>query len=172
MQQDAAILIPVFRTADGELHLVLVRRSNEGMHGGQLAFPGGKRDPGDRSMWDTALREAREEIGVGRDQMVLLAELPAVHAKTTAFRVFPFLVRLLTPGPWQHDTSEIAEIIDVLLRDLMRPDTQGYTVQHFPTWSAPQNVPCFWIGPYCLWGLSYRILQPLLPRVLAGEWAV
>jgi 8-oxo-dGTP pyrophosphatase MutT (NUDIX family) len=172
MRQDAAILMPVFRAADGELHLVLVHRSNKGIHGGQLALPGGKRDPDDISMWDTALREAREEIGLGCDQVALLAALPVIDAKTTAFRVFPFLGRLRPAASWQRNASEIAAIIAVRLRDLTRPDAQGHTVQHFSTWSAPQTVPCFWIGPYCLWGLSYRILHPLLPRLLAEEWSV
>jgi 8-oxo-dGTP pyrophosphatase MutT (NUDIX family) len=171
-KQDAAILIPVFRADDGERYLVLVRRSQGGIHGGQLAFPGGKWDTGDTSMWETALREAREEIGLAHDRVELLEALPVVQAQTTGFRVFPFLVRLVMPVPWRREAHEIADIMEIRLRDLAQPEAQGHTIEHFPTWPAPKEVPCFRIGPHRLWGLSYRILQPLMPRLLAGEWSV
>ena len=53
---EAAVLLPVYRDGDGELRLVLVQRGSGGVHGGELAFPGGKRDPDDNSLLDTALR--------------------------------------------------------------------------------------------------------------------
>ena len=67
----AAVLVPVFRDAAGLLRLVLIVRTDRGLHGGQLAAPGGKVDPGDESLLATALRETEEEIstldpGTGR----------------------------------------------------------------------------------------------------------
>ena len=59
--QDAAVLVPVFRR-DERIMMLIVRRTDFGVHGGQLAFPGGKPHDGDSTMLDTALREA----GVGR----------------------------------------------------------------------------------------------------------
>src|SRR5688500_13126070 len=59
---EPAALIPVYRDRDGHVRLVLIRRGEGGVHGGHLAFPGGKRDPDDASMQDTAVREAEEEI--------------------------------------------------------------------------------------------------------------
>jgi len=170
--REAAILIPVFRAPDGALHVVLVRRSDVGVHGGQLAFPGGKRDPADGSMLETALREAQEEIGLGSGLIEVIAHLPAAETKTTGFRVFPFLARVVAPGRWRACEREIAEIIDVLLSDLTRPGAHGSAIEQFPTWPAPQEVPFYRIGPHRLWGLSYRVLHPLIPRLLAGEWPV
>ena len=63
---DAAVLIPVYRANDGKLHIVMVLRKPGGAHGDQIAFPGGKRDPEDETMVDTALREVREELGLTR----------------------------------------------------------------------------------------------------------
>jgi len=56
---DAAVLIPVYRSQDGELHIVMILRNPGGVHGGQIAFPGGKHDPEDETMLDTALRSER-----------------------------------------------------------------------------------------------------------------
>lgn len=172
MTRDAAVIVPVYRSADGALHVVLIRRSAAGVHGNQLAFPGGKRDPADGSMPETALREAREEIGLGPELIEIIEHLPAVETRTTGFRVFPFLARVVAPGQWRACEREIAEIIDVRLSDLALPDAHGIAIEQFPTWPAPQEVPFYRIGPYRLWGFSYRVLHPLIPRLLAGEWAV
>ncbi len=61
---DAALVIPVYRSRDGELHIVMILRQPGGVHGGQVAFPGGKHDPEDETMLDTAIREVREELGL------------------------------------------------------------------------------------------------------------
>lgn len=169
---DAAVLVPVYRSAGGELRLVLVRRSEGGVHGGHLAFPGGKRDGSDKSLRETALREAWEEVGIAAETVEVIAELPIVDARTTGYRVHPFLGRLLSPGQWRRSEREIAEVIDVSLGDLTRPDAHDRIIEQFPSWAEPRDVPFYRVGRYRLWGLSYRILHPLIPRLLAGEWSV
>jgi hemerythrin len=106
---EASVLVPVYRGTQGELRLILIRRSDNGTHGGHLAFPGGKRDPGDRSMLDTALREAREEVGIPESQIQILAELPPAETRTTGFRVHSFLGRIIQPVAWQRNEHEIAD---------------------------------------------------------------
>lgn len=172
VSRDAAVLIPLYRSTDGDLHLILIRRADGGVHGGQLAFPGGKPEPGDASMRETALREAREEIGLGPELIEIIGELPAVETKTTGFRVVPFLARVLAPGRWRACEREIAEIIDVRLSDLTLPQAHGTAIEQFPTWPAPQEIPFYRVGAYRLWGFSYRVLHPLLPRLLANEWRI
>jgi 8-oxo-dGTP pyrophosphatase MutT (NUDIX family) len=61
----AAVLVPVYRADDGELRLVIVRRGDQGPHGGQLAFPGGKCEPGDGDALATALRDTHEASRTG-----------------------------------------------------------------------------------------------------------
>ena len=169
---DAAILIPVYRSKQGELHIVMILRRPGGVHGGQVAFPGGKHDPADETMLDTALREAREELGlsVGRDD--ILAELPITQTRTTGYRVFPYLARITLPERWQLAEREIAEILDVGLNELTRPGVHNKMIERFPTWEKAEQVSYYQIGSHRLWGLSYRILHPLIPRLAAGEWNV
>ena len=170
--QDAAVLIPVYRTADGELRIVMVLRTPGGVHGGQVAFPGGKRDHGDLSMLETALREAREEVGLTTDKVEVLAHLPVIETRTTDYRVYPFLARILPPVQWQRAEREIADILDIALSELVQPDAHGTAIERFSTWKRAAEVSFYRVGPHRLWGLSYRILHPLIPRLISGEWEV
>ncbi len=170
--QDAAVLVPVYRSGDGELRIVMVLRSAGGVHGGQVAFPGGKRDGCDGSMLETALREAREEVGLTTEMVEVLAHLPAIETRTTGYRVYPFLARITPPVQWQRAEREIADILDVALSELVRPGAHGTTSERLSTWQKPAQVSFYRVGPHQLWGLSYRILHPLIPRLIAGEWPV
>jgi len=172
LMRDAAVLIPVYRSLDGELRIVMVLRSHGGVHGGQVAFPGGKRDQCDLSMLETALRETREEVGLTSDRVEVLAHFPAIETRTTDYRVYPFLARIIPPVRWQRAEREIADIIDVALSELVRPDAHGTTIERFSTWQESAEVPFYRVGPHRLWGLSYRILDPLIPRLIAGEWEI
>jgi len=169
---DAAVLIPVYRSQDGELHIVMILRNPGGVHGGQIAFPGGKHDPEDETMLDTALREVREELGLIVERNDVLAELPMEQTRTTGYRVFPFLARIAVPDRWQIAEREIAAIVDIKLTDLTRRDAHDKMIGRFPTWEKAQQVSFYRIGEHRLWGLSYRILQPVLARLVAGEWDV
>ena len=169
---DAAVLIPVYRTQNGELHIVMILRNPGGVHGGQIGFPGGKHDPGDETMLDTALRETREELGLIVPREDVLAELPTEQTRTTGYRVFPYVARITVPDRWRIAEREIAEIVDVKLNDLTRPGAPKKMIDRFSTWTKAEQVSFYQIGTYRLWGLSYRILQPVIPRLVAGEWAV
>jgi 8-oxo-dGTP pyrophosphatase MutT (NUDIX family) len=169
---DAAVLIPVYRSQDGELHIVMILRNPGGVHGGQIAFPGGKHDPEDETMLDTALREVREELGLIVERNDVLAELPMEQTRTTGYRVFPFLARIAVPDRWRIAEREIAEIVDVKLTHLTRRDAHDKMIGRFPNWQKAEQVSFYRIGEHRLWGLSYRILQPVISRLVAGEWDV
>ena len=169
---DAAVLIPVYRSPDGELRIVMILRNPGGVHGGQVAFPSGKHDPQDETMLDTALREVKEELGLLVEKEDVLAELPMEQTRTTGYRVFPYLARISKPARWQIAEREIAAILDVNLRDLTRPHAREKMIERFSTWKRAEQVSFFRIGEHRLWGLSYRILQPVIPRLVAGEWSV
>jgi 8-oxo-dGTP pyrophosphatase MutT (NUDIX family) len=150
----AAVLVPLFRDAAGELRLVLVVRGERGRHGGQVGLPGGKPEPGDASLLETALREAEEEIGLARDAVEVLAELDPIDSRTTGYRVHPFLASVRAPGRWLLAEGEISGVLTPLVRDVVdRATPAGVTLE----------------SGQLLWGLTLRILDVALPRVLAGE---
>jgi 8-oxo-dGTP pyrophosphatase MutT (NUDIX family) len=169
---EAGVIVPVYRAADGEVRVVLVRRSERGIHGGQIAFPGGKREPEDKSVLEAALREVWEEIGVKPDQIEILEALPKTETLTTRYSVAPFLGKMAQAGSWKLAADEVVEIFEPPVRDFAAPEARGRRLQHFSNWPEPREVPFFRLGQHRIWGLTYRILDGLVPRLLAGEWKV
>jgi 8-oxo-dGTP pyrophosphatase MutT (NUDIX family) len=170
MRREAAVLVPVYRRQDGELMVVLIRRPQGGPHGGQLALPGGQREPTDADLAATALREANEELGLTADHVELLAALPVVETQTTGFRIAPFLARLPMVVPWRRQEREVAEVVELPVAELARPEVRVEEVRNFPTWPAPRRIRLWRVGRHEVWGVTYRILDPLVPRLLGGEW--
>ena len=169
--QDAAVLVPVFRRGE-RLMMLIVRRTDFGVHGGQLAFPGGKPHDGDATMLDTALREAREEVGIEESSVDVLAELPVIDTASTGYRIYPFLGRITPAAQWRFDAREVTEVIEVAVEDLARPEAYGESLEKFTQYPDPIRISYYQVGPHRLWGASYRIVTTLLPRLLAGEWGV
>jgi 8-oxo-dGTP pyrophosphatase MutT (NUDIX family) len=168
--RDAAVLVPFVRGAGGLLRLVLVRRSNHGIHGGQLAFPGGVVEPGDASLRTAALREAQEEVGLEPSAVEILADLPTIDTRVSGFRIHPFLARVSGPTIWRPDPTEIAEVIEAPVEDLLRPEAHGESWERLPEWPDPVRIAFYRVGQHRLWGASYHIVRPLLQRVVAGDW--
>ncbi|UOQ65340.1 NUDIX hydrolase [Hymenobacter volaticus] len=168
--RDSAVLVPIFEDAAGELHVVMVRRSSYGAHGGELAFPGGKHEPTDASLLATALREAEEEVGLAPANVEVLAALPTVDVPS-GFRITPFLGKIRRPEVWQWQQREVEEVLEIPLRHLADPTQHVEEVWQLPRWPGPRRVPFYQIaGGYKLWGASYRIISPLIQPLLAGEY--
>lgn len=110
----AAVLVPLLQR-DGEWQVVLTRRA-DGLrqHGGQISFPGGKRDPTDRDACATALRETHEEIGVRPESVEILGQLDD-QLTFTRFRITPIVGWLPAPPSWQPDRNEVAEVFELPL---------------------------------------------------------
>jgi 8-oxo-dGTP pyrophosphatase MutT (NUDIX family) len=163
----AAVLVPVYRNAAGEPHLVLIHRAPGGPHGGQIAFPGGVREPGDLTLQETAIREAHEEIGLPPELVEIVEQLEVVETQATGFTITPYLARIERPAAWQPQPGEVASVLEVKVADLLAPGVHGSRLMHFPGWPAPREISFYRIGPHELWGATYRIVEPLLERLAA-----
>jgi len=168
--REAAVLVPLVRDAASAWRIVVVHRSPGGIHGGQLAFPGGSRAEGDASLADTARRESREEIGLAESGVRVLAELPAVETRVSNFVIAPFLAIVERPAAWRADPREIAAVLEPSLAELLAPGAREFADDLLPAGWPPRRLPFYRVGPHRLWGASERILHPLLARIASGEW--
>jgi 8-oxo-dGTP pyrophosphatase MutT (NUDIX family) len=165
------VLAPVYRDANGELRIVLIVRTDRGHHGGQLAFPGGRVDEHDKSLVATALREAEEEVGLDPSLVTVVAELPAVRSGPTNMDVFAFLGRIPDGLEWRPNRDEVVEVLTPTVAELWDPAIrreQLFTSARWPEGLLVDGIP---VGDRVLWGMTLRLLDDLVPRLRAGEWA-
>jgi len=171
--EPAAVLVPVFRDRDDQLRVVLIRRAEHGIHGGQIAFPGGRPERGDRSLIATALRETHEEIGLAGDRVEILAHLPRVHTRSSRFDIQPFLARVAPPARWLPSAEEVAAVLTPTVASLAEPGIRRRTRVLPPGWDEPLHVPVLEPAPdMVIWGATYRILVPLLAPLRDGRWEI
>jgi 8-oxo-dGTP pyrophosphatase MutT (NUDIX family) len=167
------VLAPVFRDGAGEIRVLLVRRGEHGIHGGQLGFPGGKREPEDRSLLETALREAEEEVGLARAGVDVLTALEPLDGLTSGLRVHGYLGRITPPARWRLAPGEIADVLTPSVRTLADPGARHEREVSFATWPASRRVECVLLEDgLLLWGITLRLLDPLMHPLLAGEWVL
>ena len=134
----AAVLIPVVAHAQGLTVLFTQRTTHLRSHSGQVAFPGGRAEPGDASVEFTALREAAEEIGLRPESVEVLARLPDYRTRT-GYVVTPVIGLLTPPLALAPDPNEVAGIFEVPLafltdernRQRRTREFQGQTVGYY-----------------------------------------
>lgn len=119
--QEAAVLIPLIKHGDSYTVLFTQRAAHLHAHGGQVSFPGGRVDQQDKGSVATALREAREEIGLLPENVSVLGTLDQ-YITGTGFRVTPVVGVIEKLQDWVPDTSEVAEIFEVPLSHILNPD--------------------------------------------------
>lgn len=161
----AAVLIGIVET-DAGLEVILTKRSPRlKHHPGQIAFPGGKQDPGDKDLVSTALREAMEEIGLPDQGAHVLGQM-APHETVTGFSVTPVLATVETGFVPELELGEVSEAFTVPLSHILEPS--NYIVEG-RRWRGTQRyyftVP---YGPYYIWGATARILRALTDQIAAS----
>ena len=156
----AAVLVPVFERG-GEGHLLYIRRSENVSHQGQVAFPGGRVEPVDRHLGDTALREAYEEVGIEPATVDMLGSLPAKNTMVSGYVVAPFVGAIPVPRGLRHDPREVAEVFTVPISALLDPRYRGrHEINRAD--GRPLKFPAIHFGGQTIWGLTYRITLDLL----------
>ncbi len=159
---EAAVLIGLGEGAGGLTVLLTKRSSRLKHHPGQIAFPGGKRDAGDASLADTALREAREEVGLDPAQVEILGSLPA-HETVTGFAVTPVVARIAGRFTPCCEPGEVDEAFELPLAHAADP--ARYRVEQRLWRGQLRSYYALPWGPYYVWGATARMLRALALRL-------
>ncbi|WP_338414594.1 CoA pyrophosphatase [uncultured Sphaerotilus sp.] len=163
----AAVLVALVVHEDG-LRVLLTRRTDHLRdHAGQISFPGGRVDPGEVDPVVTALREAREEIGLDDRHIEVIGALPA-YTTVTSYVVTPVVALVHRPFELQIDGGEVAEAFEVPLEFLMTPAHHQIHLFDTPT-ERRQFLSMPWRGPsaegdereYFIWGATAAMLRNL-----------
>lgn len=155
----AAVLVPLFQK-EGDCHLLFTKRSEEvKYHKGEISFPGGVVDEGDRELIHTALREAYEEIGLMEGDVQIIGVLDDI-VTITEFIVTPIVGLFPYPYPFKVSQVEIAELIEVPLASLLGEDC--FSEKKIFRGGQNEIVYAYQYGEHIIWGATARILKQFL----------
>jgi len=165
-QRESAVLVPIIDRSSSP-HLLFTKRSEDlNNHPGQMSFPGGKREPEDETLRETAARESQEEIGLRPEDITFVGRLDDIRT-VSQFSVRPFVGRI--PDEMYHPcNSEVAEVAVLSLSALTDLDNYHSERRDHPYY-GDIRLHYFYIDEYTVWGATARILVQFLE--LTTEWA-
>ncbi|MGI4985339.1 MAG: CoA pyrophosphatase [Janthinobacterium lividum] len=166
----AAVLIGLIDRPEGITVLLTHRAAHLTDHAGQISFPGGRCDPGDRDAADTALREAWEEVALPRARVEVLGELPD-YLTGTGYAVTTVVGLVHPPFTVAACDDEVAEVFEVPLAFLMDPANHQIRVFHagddsrrFFSMPYPRETGT---GQHFIWGATAGMLRNLYRFLIA-----
>jgi 8-oxo-dGTP pyrophosphatase MutT (NUDIX family) len=156
----SAVLIPIYKK-DEQYYIIFIKRTKKvKVHKGQISFPGGTRDKGDKTLLDTALREAEEEIGLRRKNVTLLGEMDDEITTTSNYIVTPFIALIPWPYNFTLQKVEVAKIISVPITSLMEKNSRKPDIEMLN--GKKVDSFAYYYNGIRIWGATARILNKLL----------
>ena len=148
-------------SCNASIHIVFIKRTEyEGVHSGQVSFPGGMYEETDITLANTALRETMEETGIPVDEVKIIGQLTPLNIPVSNTDVFPYVGVSQNRPIFKHNPSEVEYLIEVRIDELLDPLKQKQK-----TISIAGNdieVPYFEIQNNHIWGATAMILSEFL----------
>ncbi len=169
----AAAVAAVLRSAGSDVEALFIRRaeSPNDPWSGHMAFPGGRRDPGDVDLVHTARRETLEEVGVDLEAHAeIVGHLDEIEAiargKPLGMVIRPYVFALRSPDVTLVPNYEVAEALWVPLGPLARGEADGTYL--YRNGSFARDLPAYDVEGRIVWGLTYQMLRMLFTAIGAG----
>jgi len=156
--RDGAVLILV-NSLEGVAHFPLIQRPNyEGVHSGQIALPGGKKEVVDADLFETALRETEEEIGVDRGEIEVIGSLSSFYVAASNFQVLPVVGKIKSAPTFVLDNREVEEVINPQIADLV-DGSKKKRKDLIVRGGVKLNSPYFDLQGKVVWGATAMMLS-------------
>jgi 8-oxo-dGTP pyrophosphatase MutT (NUDIX family) len=166
--RQAAVLILLYPHEDA-ISLLLTRRPHTlSTHAGQISLPGGAREAEDLNLWQTALREVREELGIETCGLTRIGRLPDVPVLVSNYVIAPFVAWSRHAPEPRPDPVEVSEILEVRLEELLDPN--AICEEPWELREGTWLVTYFRVREDAVWGATARILS-LFCRYLSDAFS-
>ncbi len=163
----AAVLILLYPDK-GVIHTLFMQRHNyDGVHGGQISFPGGKKEPADKDIIDTALREAEEETGVDRSAISVIGTLTPLFIPVSNMIVTPVIGWTKEKPAFVHQPEEVVYLIEAELKRFLDPGI--IKIKPFEIRGELIDIRYFDYEGHVIWGATAMILNELLTIIKNQE---
>ena len=161
----AAVLVPIYQK-EGEYYILFTKRTQKvEYHKGQLSFPGGAQESGDKSLASTALRESFEEIGLRPEDAEVLGTLDEVETISSKFAITPFVALIPYPYRFKINRNEVEELIDIPLSVLLKQEV--FPEQFIGEGGELLTSYFYRYKDHIIWSATAKILKQLLDSISA-----
>lgn len=157
--RQAAVLIPVvINPGDNPLILLTLRKIYDGVHSGQVSFPGGKFDEGETDPVEVALREAREEVGIRPEDVTIVGKLSPLFIPPSNMFVYPVVGVLQSDADWEVHPDEVEEIIRMPFR-CFTDECYRSEINFVNVSGEKISAPCYRVDRHPVWGATAMIIS-------------
>ena len=165
--RESGVLILLYPDQHETRTMLMLRPAYDGVHSGQVGFPGGHREPVDADIKATALREFREETGADTTGFEVLGALTPVYIPPSRALVTPVVAITTALGPLAPDPREVAELIPVSIGHLLRDDILKRTKVYVSMLGREVEAPYWDVDGRVVWGATALMIAELR-KVLAA----
>lgn len=161
-------VLALFYPKPQDWHLALILRQNNNpndRHGGQVSFPGGKRDLTDRNLEHTALREVEEEVGVDQRDIRILGALTDLYIPVSNFLVQPYVGFIDYQPDFFPQPDEVAEVLEIPFTAFRDDRNRQLKDLHITPQITLKQVPYFNVHQQTVWGATAMMISELLETV-------
>lgn len=155
--RESGVLIWLYPDGN-KIYVRLILRAEGGVHSGQVAFPGGSAEKNDGNFWNTALREAHEEIGLSPENVSWVGALTPLFIPPSNFWVNPFIGTSEKKEDATISKAEVQSYFDVDIMQLLKPDFKGQQ-QVIVSTGVKMNVPVYILNGHVVWGATAMMLS-------------
>ncbi len=153
----AAVMMLIYPVNDIAHFVLIERMESKGAHSGQIAFPGGRKEPEDIDDSMTAIRETHEEVGIVPELQEIITAGTPIYIPPSNYMVAPFLAFAKAELQFIPQPSEVKSILEVPLHELMDANN---IQEHILSTSYATNitVPCYKLQNHIVWGATAMML--------------